>query len=347
MSKNNIIIPEHTNIVIKGKFKFVNKNIYGLFAILVDLKAKKVINSWVFASYFQDIQDHSIHMSWKEFEAILNNLQMSGSFAESITISLRKSIHEYLIRDNNISLLLVDDLIRNNPKEIKKTVLSIFHHAEKKNTINLDLAYESVDLSIPKDNPKIEKKKDEDNERLEIQNSMEVLSNSEVSKIAPQGTYIPAHPVLAPFYQGILSHKLKVGNKILMNIDDSTEYGKQCADIFDVYDKESIKRKINPIIASVIKINKQHGNNTLDIVVSYNQTYYTKFNIEEGVKIKFYDPIAPDKIIDPLKSSTLEENILDLEDGHMQKLMMDPQFVKMLIIIALCLMATIFGILLV
>ncbi|MGL4561507.1 MAG: hypothetical protein ACRCV0_04380 [Brevinema sp.] len=332
------------NIIIKGKFKFINKNIYGIFALLIDKNEKKIVNTWLFASYFQDMYDTNIYVPWTSFNDKLNQLQLTGSFAESVTISLQNAINEYLHRDKSVVNLLADDILYKDMKEIKNTVLSIFNHVEKKSAITLEVATETINVSEGQEN-NVNITENEPND-TEILNSMDTLSTeTEDENTINQKPSIPAHPVLAPFYQSILSQKLKIGDKILMQIDESNEYGKKCAELFGAYERENNKGKLHPIIATVSKIIKK-SDKTLNIVAHYNHTYYTKFNIEEGVKIKYYDSNSPEIVINPMHTSVIEEKVLNLEDASIQKLLMDPHFIKMLIIFGICLMAFILAILL-
>lgn len=339
MNENN-----YDAVVIKGKFKFINKNIYSIFAIMINLETKSFMNSWVFSSYFKDMYDTDINKPWGILEQHFNQLQLTGNFAESVTVSMRKAIHEHLIKDQHFISMLIEDSVMNNTKNIQNIMVSILGIIEKKSALSVEVVAEKINLDELKQKQKEQKlfeNKGQDSPS-NIHNDMDTLkNNSSKLDIDSNALSIPAHPIFAPFYNSVLVQQLKKEDKILMLIDDSSEYGKKCAELLGVYDKS--QKKIYPLIGNVSQIIK-NSNNTLTILVLYNNTQYSKFNVEEGVKLKMYDPNSPEIVINASEHSNIHEQTIDLEDVSINGMLSDPYFIKLLIIIIVCLMSTILAI---
>ncbi|MGL4394168.1 MAG: hypothetical protein ACRCS8_02985 [Brevinema sp.] len=344
METKSVTISDSMHLAIKGNFELVGKNVFGIFAILINLKSKTITNTWLFASGFHDmIEENSIHTAWSEYETILNNLQLSGNYAEHVTVSLKQSLHEYLTRDKNIALLIVDDLGRNRSKEIRNTILSVFKNVEKKSSINMDMTYEVIDTSAPR-HPVLQKADSTEAKPEENPVNSNIAVDHAPPTLSTEKKQVPAHAVLAPFYNSVMSHDLKVGQKILMMVDDNNPYAKHCAEALGAYSKtaEGTLKK-TPIVATVIDIKRNPAKKLLDISVAYNEFYYSRINIEEGIKIKFYDPMSPEKVASAANRVPVKQpEPVKFNKDYTRNLFKDPLFVKLLISIVACIVISIF-----
>lgn len=299
-------IKSPNTLIIKGKFKFKNANVCGIFTILL-LKGNNTeyyednsdilsnnnafIKSHMIASYFSDLFLTDISESWITLEEKFNTLEIKSDYAVSITDTFKKVFYDAFIDNNERVTSLIKDFNTNKINNIHKELTNILSLPYKDRSVQVELSFEelnSEDIESIKNFRIIEEKPEANNN---------ILTTPSVV-ISHQDYYIPANPILAPTGEGISINQLFHGTRILMRVDSNTDYGKQWIENFHLLNPE--KNTIDPIVGTVDQIGPIIKNK-VDIIVKYKKNQYTKFNIEAGVKLKQYNPKISESTVDPLK----------------------------------------------
>lgn len=277
-------------LIVKGKFKFQSASIYGVFVILLDKETKKFLALHLYSSYFSDLFHTDIKVPWITLEQHINKIAISGEYASSITNLFKHAFIEALFNSDVMTISIIEDFQEKKTDKIYTAIESIFSRVQKDRQVSMELVFEE------EFSKEIESIKD-----LRIRNEQPAvdhnLLNTPIIKVNPLDLTVPANPILSPISDGILSQKIKPGTKLLMKLDSSTEYGQQWIKTFNAFNSE--KGESYPIIATVEQIGPIIKN-SLDILVRYNPTQYTKFNIESGIKLKIFNPNSPEPVINPI-----------------------------------------------
>jgi len=305
-------------LIVKGKFKFQSASIYGVFTVLFDEEKKEALELHIYSSYFSDLYTMDIKIPWSILEKKFNKLGISGEFASSITNLFKHAFTEYLFKGLDITESIINDFNDNKTDKIFTSIEHIFNHVQKDRHIIMELSFEEEfskeiesikNLRIHEEQPKTD----------------DPILNTPLIQVNPLDLNIPAHPILSPISQGILSQNIIPGAKLLMKIDLSTDYGHQWVKNFNAYNKET--GTSSPIIATVEQVGPIIKN-TIDILVKYNPNQYTKFNIESGVKLKIFDSMSTEPVINPIVYS---DNIYQ-KSMSWDALFSDSSFKKLVII---------------
>ncbi|MGL5956742.1 MAG: hypothetical protein ACRC0X_09155 [Brevinema sp.] len=318
-------------LIIKGKFKFQSAGIYGIFAIILrtdidfgiyyDLKLNPFISLHILTSYFSDIFHINLKEPWASLEKTFNEIQIKGSYANSITETFQKGTNGVFNENGETSFRLVTDFKENKLSQIHNELDNILSQIYKDRQLHLEISFEEVngqDIASIK----------EFRIKNEIPEPNENVLNTPAINIDPLNFSIPARPILAPIGEGVPSNQLSKGVRILMKIDSNSSYGQQWINIFKAFDKEH--KKVIPLIGTVEQIGPIIKNN-LDILVKYQDDQYTKFNIESGIKIKLFQPHGQELVIDPLSQDHYERKTNNSSNKGLQQLFQEQGFKNMAI----------------
>ena len=287
-------------LIIKGKFKFKNASIYGIFAVLLSkgnncnnnsvVEQDYCISTHIITSYFSDLYYIDVDESWVVLEETFNTLEIKGEYAVSITQNFKKGLYDAFSSDTDRVSSFLKDYSEKKIGNIHKELENIFAQSYKDRAIHLELYFEELsraDITSIKDNRIIDEAPE---------TNKDILETPSIT-IQHQDFSVPAHPILAPTGEGIPANQLSKGTRILMKVDANTDYGKQWVETFNL--SNTTNHTIDYLVGTIDQIGPSIKN-SLDILVKYRPDQYTKFNIESGIKLKFYNPNFPEGVIDPL-----------------------------------------------
>ena len=298
---NKFEIKDPDTLIIKGKFKFKNASMYGIFAVLLSKGSgdsndttvainNYCISTHIIASYFSDLFFTDITESWIVLEETFNALEIKGEYAVSITDNFKKGLAKAFSNETDKVSAMLKDFSEKKFGNLEKEMENILTQSYKNVAIQMEIQYEelsSADILSIKGNRILDESPQANSDVLE----------TPFIRIHHQDFSIPAHPVLAPTGEGIPANQLSNGIRILMKVDGNTDYGKQWIKTFNLSNTE--KSTINYLVGTVDQIGPSIKN-SIDVLVKYRSDQYTKFNIESGIKLKFYNPNFPEGIVDPL-----------------------------------------------
>ncbi len=267
MDENNNLIT-----ILKGRFKAIETNTYGLFLIFFDDEKKEIENLIAIASHYSSLFDIDPHLPWYSFEENIINTKWKGDIALNITIDLQNYLESSLDRDRGYELLM---LIKNNDQtKIESLLQAILMKPLSDRNILIETASETVTKSAM-NNVR--------SERNRAKSDTSVNSESVENKIK-YGTILDVDLLLAPV-SGIPIYELKKGDKIMVKIINNSPKAKYYIDKLGLV----VENSIIPIPGEVIDINKNE--NGYNIIVKLRKGLYGKAIETEQVKLKRYDTL--------------------------------------------------------
>lgn len=258
-------------IILKGRFKAVETNTYGLFIIFFNDSVGTVESLMAIASHYSSLYDNDPHLPWYMIEENIINLKWKGDIAVNISVDLQNFLGGALERDRGTELF---SLIKNNDwMRIEALLLAVLIKPLSDRNIQLEAVSEIVTkqsmnvIREERNKPKEEEKK---------------VSHPASAK---EHSTIDVELVLAPV-SGIPIYELEAGEKIMVKISDRTTRGNYAIDLLGA----RVNGTLIPVPAEVIEINRSEEKE-YTIVCKLNDDVYGKVVETEQVKLKRYDEL--------------------------------------------------------
>ncbi len=259
-------------IILKGRFKAVETNTYGLFIIFLSEELRMVENVMAIASHYSSLYDVEPSLPWYVVEENIINLKWKGDIAVNISIDLQNYLESSLDRDRGYELYM---LIKNNDlTKIESLLQAILIKPLGDRNILLEIVSEVVS------------KNDLHSVRAERNRAkmQERAKPPQRSSVKDENT-IAVDLVLAPV-SGIPIYELSKGDKIMVRISDKSTRGKYYIDLLGT----RVEGNIIPVPAEVAEI-KRGENNEYTILCKINDNVFGRAVETEQVRIKRYDEL--------------------------------------------------------
>ncbi len=272
---------DENNIILKGRFKAVETNTYGLFIIFFNEYTGTAENLMVIASHYSSLFDIDPHLPWYTVEENIINLKWKGDIAVNISLDLQNYLESTFERDRGAELF---SFIKNNDETRIETLLqSIFIKPLSDRNIQLETVSETVSNRRMED---IRKERDKSREKKAPEKSPQFSVKGE--------SPINVDLVLAPV-SGIPIYELKLGDRIMVKINDKSIRGNYYIDLLGA----RVNGNLIPIPAEVSDI-KKGEDMEYSILCKLDDDVFGQAVETEQVKLKKYDELVT-------KESTTEE----------------------------------------
>lgn len=269
---------EDNILILKGRFKSVSMNLYGLFLIIFN-NTKQFDTYHIIVSSYSDMYDYEPHVSWEKYEEYIVDKKWKGSFNNSMTLSLMEGLKN-ITEDNNTSRLLFDHTYDYNYDQIDVILYDMINRIIHDKNLIMETIIQEVSTSefrkIKEDRSKLPEEDEE--------------SQVETEK---QSVILKVKPIVAPV-KGKPIYELKIGDRIIIRIIPSTPKENYYIDLYKLKEEKGIR----PIPASVIDIKAIAGkNNPVEILVEIIPGVYGRFiEDEKQVRLRVFDP-ATDSLL--------------------------------------------------
>ncbi len=275
-------------IVLKGRFKALDTNSFGLFVIFLNEELRMVENLITVVSRFSSLYDIEPSLPWYSLEENLINLKWKGDISVNITVDLQNYLESSLDRDRGNELYM---LVMNNDKnKIESLLQAIFMKPLNDRNIQVDTMSEKVSSQ------EMATKRAERNRQQKVEETSVKTEWGGKAKNA-----IEVDLVLAPV-SGIPVYELSEGDKIMVKINDKFPKGKYYVELFGA----RIDGNIIPVPAEVTEI-KRNERNEYMIICKISDRVYGRAIETEQVKLKKYDELL---------ETALSLREFDLHDEH-------------------------------
>ncbi|MBN2323054.1 MAG: hypothetical protein JXQ30_04910 [Spirochaetes bacterium] len=256
--------------ILKGRFRAVETNTYGLFIIFFNGNLGTVESLMAIASHYSSLFDNDPHLPWYIIEENIINLRWKGDIAANISLDLQHFLEVTLERDRGTELF---SLIRNNDEtRMESLLLSVLIKPLGDRNIQL----ETVSELVTKQSMNMIR---EERNKPKEQN---VVSQPGTSRGL---STVDVELILAPV-SGIPIFELEVGDKIMVKITDRSTRGHYAVDLLGA----RVEGTLIPVPAEVLEISRGE-NNEYTIICKLGGDLHGKAVETEQVKLKRYDEL--------------------------------------------------------
>ena len=256
--------------ILKGRFKAVETNTYGLFIIFFNGNLGTIESLMAIASHYSSLYDNDPHLPWYIIEENIINLRWKGDIAANISLDLQRFLEATLERDRGTELY---SLIRNNDEtRMESLLLSVLIKPLGDRNIHI----ETVSELLTKQSMNVIR--EERNKPKETKPVSQTGAQKELSTV-------DVKLVLAPV-SGIPIYELEVGDKIMVKITDRSTRGNYAVDLLGT----RVEGTLIPVPAEVLVITRG-DENEYTIICGLDGDINGKAVETEQVKLKRYDEL--------------------------------------------------------
>ncbi len=263
---------EDNILILKGRFKSVSMNLYGLFLIIFN-NTKQFDTYHIIVSSYSDMYEYEPHISWEKYEEYIVDKKWKGSFNNSMTLSLMEGLNN-LTQDSNASQLLFDHTYNYNYDQIDVILYDVINRIIHDKNLIMETIIQEVSSNDFRKVKEDRSKPQEADEEKQIETGK-------------QHIILKVKPIVAPV-KGKPIYELKIGDRIMVRIVPSTTKENYYIDLYNLKEEKGIR----PIPASVVDIKSTAGkNNPIEILVEIIPGVYGQFiEDEKQVKLRVFDP---------------------------------------------------------
>jgi hypothetical protein len=267
--------------IIKGRFKALGTNTFGLFFVSFNLLSKVLEKIQVASSHFSSIYENSPQMPWHEFEERIINIKWRGEYSINITNDIQKAI-DYELKSKERTDEIIYYLTKNAIPKLSEFFQNILQRPTGDKNVTVDLEVELVsqeeveEVNIKRTKKDLEKK-------ISAPTQQQQQAQDEFN-LPPNSIVLESALVLSPI-TGVPVYELKPGDKVLTRITEKTQRGQYFKELLGAIDKTTNEEK--PIPATVEQV-KVLGKNYV-ILTSIGPGIYCKSVEEDNVKVKKYE----------------------------------------------------------
>lgn len=263
---------EDNILILKGRFKSVSMNLYGLFLIIFN-NTKQFDTYHIIVSSYSDMYEYEPHISWEKYEEYIVDKKWKGSFNNSMTLSLMEGLNN-LTQDSNASQLLFDHTYNYNYDQIDVILYDVINRIIHDKNLIMETIIQEVSSNDFRKVKEDRSKPQEADEEKQIETGK-------------QHIILKVKPIVAPV-KGKPIYELKIGDRIMVRIVPSSTKENYYIDLYNLKEEKGIR----PIPASVVDIKSTAGkNNPIEILVEIIPGVYGQFiEDEKQVKLRVFDP---------------------------------------------------------
>jgi hypothetical protein len=259
-------------LIIKGRIKAKQTNIYALLIIIIDEDHRIIVNINAVASRFSMINETEPAVPWYIFNENLNNIKLKGDISVRFSADLQAALEQAMEKD--IVEELVTYIKNNDHTKVESYFQELLLRPLSDNNVLVDLATENIKQQ---DYNKIKKDRTEPKEKA--------LHQEQTQKRSVKGDVYDIDLILAPV-SGIPINQVKKGDQIMVRIIDNTLKAKSYIDSRGL----RIDGNIIPQQAVIVDIKKSIENEYM-ILCKLKDGVFGRANETERVKLKTYDEI--------------------------------------------------------
>ena len=308
-------------IIIKGRFKALSMNLYGLFIIIFN-QDKRIDTYNIAVSTFSNIYENEPHLPWDKYEQMILELKWKGNFNANLTSSIMDNFKEISAEDSKTNQLY--DYVNSYDYNSLDTYLF--------DTINRVVHDKNLVLETSIQEVTAEEFAQTKEKRY---NKVEDKSTSE-TELEEGAVILNIQPILAPV-KGKPIYELKIGDRIMTKIIPNTDRANYFIDLLGL----RVENHIKPIATEVIDIKSDGKSEPLEILTRIGPGIYGKcIEDERQVKLRLYDALIDgpltQKVI-PKRTQPSPTSVATYEDAGFSKLtyVIISLFVLLLIIFVL------------
>ncbi|MHB9155881.1 MAG: UBA domain-containing protein [Endomicrobiales bacterium] len=122
--------------VLKGKFSFPSRNLYGLLLIVINTKTQEILRLSTVVSYNPALFENSPEMDWYTFEKLVFTYRLDGGSLPDFTQDIEQKLQSYLLAQKDV-------LVKCNTSDISVLLRDFF----SPDTVTITLIAEELNLA--------------------------------------------------------------------------------------------------------------------------------------------------------------------------------------------------------
>ncbi|MEN2997645.1 MAG: hypothetical protein ABDH28_01190 [Brevinematia bacterium] len=267
--------------VIKGRFKAVGTNTFGLVFVSFNLLSKSLEKIQVASSHFSSIYENNPQMPWYDFEERIINVKWRGEYSISITNDIQKAV-DYELKSKDRIEEIVYFISRGATPKVAEFLQAVLQRPTGDRNVSVDVELETVSQDeVDEINLRRMRK---ESEKKSQQAQQTVKQDTDEFSLPPNSIVLESSLVLSPI-TGVPIYELKPGDKVLTRITEKTQRGQYFKELLGAINTQTNEEKPIPSVIEQIKV----VGKSYVILTSIGPGIYGKSIEEDNVKIKKYE----------------------------------------------------------
>ena len=287
--------------ILKGRFKAMTTNTFGLFTIFVDGYTKSIESINVIASHFSSLYENAPDQAWDKFESKIKQLKWDGEISTNLSNDLQTLFVNSFLGDVVEQFLDCFQIKKFGKSEHMISTLIEKILADK----NLTLQLENETISKEELAQKRNAVSEESKKQTEAATAASQPSQQESAfNVEDGGVILNVSLVLGPVH-GIPVYDLRVGDQIVVKIAGRTQKEQYFIDLLRA---KSENGDILPIKGIVKEIQSLNDGKEFKILIEIGPGVFGVASEQERVKLKRYDPLSDARVINSQQSTMQQQS---------------------------------------
>lgn len=260
-------------IIIKGRFKSSELNLYGLFLIVFN-NSGTIDSSNIVVSTYSSIYNLEPHNSWDRFEESILDLKWKGNHNTSLTSSLMDQLKS-VSSDSKLRADLYSSAGAYDYDNVEIILSDLIYRIVHDKNLQIEIGIQEVSREEFKSSREKEKKSEPP-----------ATDQKKDAGVEDGSVVLPLQPILAPV-KGKPLYELKIGDKIVAKIVANSDRENYFIDLLDL----RVEDRVRPVPCEVIDIKANSREDPIEILTQIGPGIYGRMlEDERQVKLRMYDP---------------------------------------------------------
>jgi hypothetical protein len=274
--------------ILKGRFKALTTNTFGIFVIFIDKTLKSINKMSVIASHFSSMYENDPEQDWNKFEGIITQLRYNGEISVNLSNDFQSLFTSSFLTD--ILEIFIEGFDTKNHSKSEHVIISLVEKILSDKNIFLQLEKQTITKEeMDRVHNEIETSSEELVEPDEVQTEQ---AAKQMFNIEEGSILLNIDLIIGPI-NGIPIYELRPGDQIVVKIAGRTQKEQYFIDLLNA---KNDKGEVLPVRAIVKEINADRQSKSYNLLVEIGPGIYGKASELEKVKLKRYDPVLDTRL---------------------------------------------------
>lgn len=280
---------ENQIYVVKGRFKAMTTNTFGLLIIMLSKTTRQPISMSVIASHFSSMYENPPSGKWSAFEDTIAQMRYKGEISTNLSNDLQGVMSSTITGE--VAEGIVESFGQKKMSKMEHTISSVIEKILGDKNIFTQFERETISQA-EMEAVRQEKEKKNTEEVKKKEEQKQVQSSASVFTVAEGDTLLNVDLVLGPV-SGIPIYELKPGDQIVVKIAGRTAKETYFIDLLKAKNEEG---DVLPIKAVVKEIAANQEMKEYKLLVEIGPGIFGVASEQEQVKLKRYDPALDQRL---------------------------------------------------
>jgi hypothetical protein len=272
--------------ILKGRFKALTTNTFGIFIIFIEKATKAVSKMSVIASHFSSMYENDPEQPWNKFEDTISQLKYNGEISANLSNDFQSFFISSFLAD--VVEGFIDAFETKNFSKTEGLLTSLIEKILTDKNIFIQLEKQTVtrdDIDKVRQDNEVKPQADKPAEQAKqgkTDDEVRAMFNIEEG-----GILLSVDLVIGPI-NGIPIYELRAGDQIVVKIAGRTEKEQYFINLLNAKNDQG---EILPVRAVVKEIKADQEAKTYNLLVEIGPGIFGRASEQEKVKLKRYDPM--------------------------------------------------------